>query len=162
MSIKTADLCDHYPDQVTIVDPSFRSFGQRKSFSGPISTVKVKDDNVLVRKALETIPAGNVLVVDGIASKNCALLGGNLAEIAAERGLGGIIINGYIRDFMEVCETDIGVMALGTIPLKSQKEGKGQENIPLAFGNALWNPGDYVYVDEDGIILASEKLIIDS
>ncbi|WP_431803661.1 ribonuclease E activity regulator RraA [Halobacillus andaensis] len=160
MKIKTADLCDSYPDKVSIVDPSFSSFGKMKSFFGPISTVKVKDDNVLVRKALETIPAGNVLVVDGMASKNCALLGGNLAEIAAERGLAGIIINGYIRDFMEVCETDIGIIALGTIPLKSRKEGKGQENVTLEFGNAVWNPNDYVYVDEDGVIVASEKLNI--
>ncbi|SEA01327.1 regulator of ribonuclease activity A [Thalassobacillus cyri] len=158
MTIKTADLCDEYPNKLSIVDPSFLSFGKEKSFFGPISTVKVKDDNVLVRRALETIPPGNVLVVDGAASKNCALMGGNLAEIAAQRGLAGVIINGYIRDSLEVCETDTGVIALGTIPLKSKKEGKGQENITLEFGNITWNPGDYVYVDEDGIVVASEKL----
>ncbi|WP_173918697.1 ribonuclease E activity regulator RraA [Halobacillus sp. Marseille-Q1614] len=156
--MKTADLCDHYPDKLSIVDPLFSSFGKRKSFFGPISTVKVKDDNVLVRRALETIAPGSVLVVDGMASKNCALLGGNLAEIAAKRGLAGIIVNGYIRDSTEVCETDIGVIALGTIPLKSRKEGKGEENVTLEFGNTLWNPNDYVYVDEDGVVVASEYL----
>lgn len=160
MTIKTADLCDEFPDKLSIVDPSFSSFGKKKSFFGPVSTVKVRDDNVLVRRALETIPPGNVLVVDGSASKNCALMGGNLAEIAAQRGLAGVIINGYIRDSLEVCETDTGVIALGTIPLKSKKEGKGQENITLEFGNTTWNPGDYVYVDEDGIVVASEKLEI--
>ncbi|MFG6113755.1 ribonuclease E activity regulator RraA [Halobacillus sp. MO56] len=158
MTIKTADLCDEYPEKLSIVDPSFSSFGKKKSFFGPIYTVKVKDDNVLVREALETIPPGHVLVVDGAASKNCALMGGNLAEIAAERGLAGVIINGYIRDLLEVCETDTGVIALGTIPLKSKKEGKGEKNITLEFGNTAWNPGDYVYVDEDGIVVSTEKL----
>ncbi|GGF10350.1 4-hydroxy-4-methyl-2-oxoglutarate aldolase [Halobacillus andaensis] len=158
MNIKTADICDRVPEKVRIVDPSFLSLGKKKSFFGPIFTVKVKDDNVLVRKALETIPGGSVLVVDGIASKNCALLGGNLAEIAARRGLAGIIINGYIRDRMEVCEAGTGVIALGSIPLKSRKEGKGEENIAVEFGNVRWNPNDYVYVDEDGILVASEKL----
>ncbi|WP_028782394.1 ribonuclease E activity regulator RraA [Thalassobacillus devorans] len=158
MNIKTTDLCDQYPEKIRLVDPSYESFGKKKSFFGPISTVQVKDDNVLVRKALETIPAGNVLVVDGMASKNCALLGGNLAEIAADRGLSGIIVNGYIRDRKEVVEADVGVMALGTIPLKSKKEGKGETDIPLEFGNTVWNPGDYVYVDEDGIIVSPEKL----
>ncbi|WP_254901810.1 ribonuclease E activity regulator RraA [Thalassobacillus devorans] len=158
MTMKTTDLCDQYPEKVRIVDPAYASFGKKKSFFGPISTVRVRDDNVLVRKALETIPAGNVLVVDGMASKNCALLGGNLAKIAADRGLAGIIVNGYIRDRLEVCEADVGVMALGTIPLKSKKEGKGKTDIPLAFGNTEWNPGDYVYVDEDGIIVSQEPL----
>ncbi|WP_082235924.1 ribonuclease E activity regulator RraA [Halobacillus massiliensis] len=158
--MKTADLCDEYPDKVKIVDPVFSSFGKRKSFYGPITTVKVKDDNVLVRKELEEISPGTVLVVDGDASKNCALLGGNLAEIAAANGAAGIIINGYVRDVLELCESDVGVIALGSIPLKSKKEGKGNVNIPLEFGNTTWVPNDYVYVDEDGIIVSSESLDI--
>ncbi|MFG6148823.1 ribonuclease E activity regulator RraA [Halobacillus sp. B23F22_1] len=158
MNIKTADICDRVPEKVRIVEPSFLSLGKKERFFGPIFTVKVKDDNVLVKKALETIPSGSVLVVDGAASKNCALLGGNLAEIAAKKGLAGIIINGYIRDRIELREAETGVIALGSLPLKSRKEGKGEENIALEFGNVVWNPNDYVYVDEDGILVASENL----
>ncbi|MBN8233946.1 ribonuclease E activity regulator RraA [Halobacillus kuroshimensis] len=158
MEVKTADLCDDYPDKLRIASPGLKSFGGVKSFHGPISTVQVKDDNVLVRKALETIPPGNVLVVDGMGSQNCALMGGNLAAIAEKRNLAGVIIHGYIRDSLEVADTDVGVLALGTFPLKSKKEGKGEESIPLTFGNVVWHPGDYAYVDEDGVVLAAEKL----
>ncbi|MCA1023777.1 ribonuclease E activity regulator RraA [Halobacillus litoralis] len=158
MDVKTADLCDDYSDQLRTASPGLKSYGKKKSFHGPISTVQVKDDNVLVKKALETIPAGNVLVVDGMGSQNCALMGGNLAAVAEKRKLAGIIIHGYIRDSLEVAGTDVGVLALGTFPLKSKKEGKGEEGIPLTFGNVVWHPGDYVYVDEDGVVLAEGKL----
>lgn len=73
MDVKTADLCDDYSDQLRTASPGLKSYGKKKSFHGPISTVQVKDDNVLVKKALETIPAGNVLVVDGMARRTAPL-----------------------------------------------------------------------------------------
>jgi regulator of ribonuclease activity A len=159
MSFKTADLCDDFSNELQIVGSSFQSFGKRKSFSGPIETVKVFEDNVLVKKALETIPAGSVLVVDGGGSHRCALLGDRLGEIAQERGLAGVIINGCVRDSAELAQLDVGILALGTHPLKSKKEGKGDTNISLSFLSVSWNPGDYVYADEDGVIISERKLI---
>lgn len=67
---------------------------QKKRFSGPIATVKVFEDNVLVKEALQSVPKGSVLVVDGGGSRNCALLGDRLGEIAQNRELAGVIING--------------------------------------------------------------------
>lgn len=158
MTIKTADLCDDYSNELQIIGSAFRSYGKRTSFSGPIETVKVFEDNVLVKGALETIPAGSVLVVDGGGSFRCALLGDRLGEIAQERGLAGIIINGCVRDSAELAQLDVGIFALGTNPLKSKKEGKGEQNISLSFLSANWNPGDYVYADEDGVVIAERKL----
>ncbi len=158
MSVKTTDLCDEYAAELTICKEEFRSYGKRKAFSGPISTAKVLEDNVLVKQQLETIPAGHVLVVDGGGSRNCALLGDRLAGIAIERGLAGIIVNGCVRDTADLAQMDIGVLALGSHPLKSKKEGKGATDITVAFGEVQWKPGNVVYADEDGIVTAKRDL----
>lgn len=158
MSFKTADLCDDYSNELQVIGSVFRSFGKRNSFSGPIETVKVFEDNVLVKSALETIPAGSVLVVDGGGSQRCALLGDRLGEIAQSRGLAGVVINGCVRDSAELAQLDVGILALGSHPLKSKKEGKGDKDISLGFLSLDWNPGDYLYADEDGIVIAERKL----
>lgn len=159
MSFKTADLCDEFSNELQAIGSEFKSYGGRKSFCGPIQTVKVFEDNVLVKQALETIPEGSVLVVDGGASKNCALMGDRLGEIAESRKIAGVIIYGCIRDAADIAGQDIGVFALGTMPLKSKKEGKGEANVPLHFLGVDWKPGDYVYADEDGVVIASRKLV---
>ncbi len=158
MGFKTADLCDEFSKELVICKQPFTSFGKKTAFSGPISTVKVLEDNVLVKEALQTIPEGNVLVVDGGGSRNCALLGDRLASIAVERGLAGIIIYGCVRDTADLSDMDVGILALGSNPLRSIKEGKGERDVPVIFGKALWKPGDYIYADEDGIIIAERKL----
>jgi regulator of ribonuclease activity A len=159
MTFKTADLCDDFSKELEVCKVEFRSYGGRKRFFGPISTVKVWEDNVLVKEALQTIPKGNVLVVDGGGSKDCALLGDRLGEIAQERGLAGIIINGCVRDTVDLGNLEIGILALGSNPLKSKKEGKGERNVTVRFGDMEWKPGHYVYADEDGILIATRPLL---
>jgi len=136
----------------------FTPYGSAEAFSGKISTVKVHEDNVLVREALEDVPAGTVLVVDGGGSKRCALLGDRLAAIAATRNLAGIIINGCVRDSKELADIDVGILALATHPLKSNKKGEGERDVPVEFGGVTWTPGHHVYADEDGVLLAAEML----
>lgn len=159
MVFKTADLSDDFSKEITICKQSYTSYGRKTAFSGPISTVKVLEDNVLVEEALETIPEGNVLIVDGGGSRNCALLGDRLAGIAVNRGLAGIIVHGCIRDTADIAQMDVGVLALGSNPLRSNKVGDGEKNIMLNFGEITWHPGDYVYADEDGIIVSNKKLV---
>lgn len=159
MGFKTADLCDDYSNELQIIGSSLKSYGKRKSFSGPIVTVKVFEDNVLVKNALETIPAGSVLVVDGGASHRCALLGDRLGGIAQTRGLAGVIINGCVRDSVELSQLDVGILALGSHPLKSKKEGKGESDTIVSFLSVDWKPGSYVYADEDGIVIADRRLL---
>lgn len=158
-NFKTADLYDEHTNDVQVCQLDFCSFGEKKRFSGKIETVKVFEDNVLFKEALETVPEGSVIVVDGGGSRNCALMGDRLASIAISRGLAGVIINGCVRDAAELGEMDIGVLALGTTPQRSKKNGIGERNVSFIFGDVEWRPGDYVYVDEDGVILAEEKLI---
>lgn len=158
MRFRTTDLCDEHADDLRIVSPLFRDYGGRRQFHGPVSTVKVFEDNSLVRDALEEAGEGRVLVVDGGGSMRCALLGGNLAVLARENGWSGVVVYGCVRDAVELADTEVGVKALNTHPLKSVKKGVGQREVPVTFGGVTFNAGDCLYADEDGIIVASEPL----
>jgi len=136
----------------------FTSYGSVRGFDGPISTVRVHEDNVLVREALEDLAPGSVLVLDGGGSRRCALLGDKLPSIAASRGLAGIMMNGYVRDSRELAGIEVGVLALATSPLRSRKQGKGQRDVPVRFGGLTWAPGQYAYADEDGVVVANGML----
>jgi len=159
MDFKTADLCDEFGKELDICEQPFQSYGNQKRFYGQISTVRVFEDNVLVKEALETIPEGNILVVDGGGSRRCALLGDRLGEIAVTRKLAGVIINGCVRDTADLLQLETGIFALGSNPKRSSKDGKGERDIIVTFGGIDWKPGDYVYADEDGVIVSHRKLI---
>jgi regulator of ribonuclease activity A len=159
MSFYTADLCDANEAEVRTTEPVFLVFGERLTFGGPIRTLRVYEDNSLVKETLAGAGDGAVLVVDGGASTHSALLGGNLAELASANGWAGLIINGCIRDVHEVNACNIGVRALGTCPRKSEKRGQGDRNAVLSFAGTEFRPGEFVYCDLDGVIVASRNLL---
>lgn len=159
MPYKTTDLCDAHPNKIAVAEPiGFKDFGGTKIFSGKIETVKCFEDNSLVRQALEQSGEGKVLVVDGGGSMRCALLGDMLGELGVKNKWAGIIIYGCIRDSAAMATLPIGVKALNVVPLKSNKRNEGQADIPLRFAGVSFKPGAFVYCDEDGIIVAKEKL----
>jgi regulator of ribonuclease activity A len=159
MELKTTDLCDAHPDKVNVAEPiGLKDFGGSKYFSGKIQTVKCFEDNSLVRKALEANGEGKVLVIDGGGSMRCALLGDMLADIAIKNKWNGVIVYGCIRDSEAVSKLPLGVKALNTIPLKSNKRNEGQENINVRFAGTAFVPGHFVYCDADGIIVVAEAL----
>ena len=158
MSFATADLYDGYEEKLQIATPMFNDYGGKKRFSGPASTVKVFEDNSLVRAALEEAGVGRVLVVDGDASLRCALVGDMLAELGKDNGWQGIIVYGCIRDSAVIANINIGVKALNTNPRKSVKKGAGERDVAITFADVTINPGDYVYADEDGVVISAEKL----
>lgn len=161
MSFKTPDLCDAFSDECQIVlgTPRFFDFGGKLSFNGPISTLKVFEDNTLVRQQLETDGKGRVMVVDAGGSNRCAMLGDNLAELGVKNNWAGIIMYGCIRDSEDIAQLALGVKALGTMPLKSVKRGEGQIDIPVTFAGVTFTPGDFAYCDADGIITAGRDLL---
>jgi len=157
-SIKTADLCDGFAGRVRVCEPMFTSYGSVAAFHGQISTVRVYEDNVLVKEALEDLAPGRVLVVDGGGSRRCALVGDKLADIAASQGLAGIIVNGCVRDSRELAGIDVGILALASHPLRSAKAGEGSRDVPVEFGDVTWTLDHYVYADDDGIVVSADKL----
>jgi regulator of ribonuclease activity A len=155
----TPDLCDQYPELVQVVEPMFSNYGARERFSGKIVTVKCFEDNSCVKALVDTEGQGRVMVVDGGGSMRSACLGDMLAERASVNGWSGLIIYGCIRDVDEIMATDIGVQALGTQPMKTDKKGIGETQIPVTFGGVTFTPGDYVYADNNGIVVAPQQLI---
>lgn len=158
MNYQTADLCDKYAEFVQVVDPIFKNFGGKNLFGGQITTVKVHEDNVLVKDMLNQSGQGRVLVVDGGGSLRCALLGDNLAQLAVNQGWEGVIVYGCIRDAAAIAHIPIGLKALNTHPLKSVKHGRGDSNVPVNFGGVTFFPNHYVYADMDGIIILDRKV----
>jgi regulator of ribonuclease activity A len=155
----TADLCDAYASSVQVAQPLFREYGGIEKFAGPVETLRVRDDNTLVRAALETVGQGRVLVIDGAASMKCALVGGRLATLAATNGWAGVIVNGCIRDVVEIRELRVGIRALNAVPMRSEKNGEGERGGSLSFAGVTFAPGDFVYADADGILVARSKLV---
>lgn len=159
MSLKTTDLCDNHPDKVRVSEPiGFNNYGGEMMFHGQIETVKCFEDNSLVRKALEQNGEGKVLVVDGGGSMRCALLGDMLGELGVKNNWRGVVVYGCIRDSGAMANLQLGVKALATIPLKSNKRNEGQQNIPVRFAGIDFVPGEFLYADEDGIIVSKEAL----
>jgi regulator of ribonuclease activity A len=155
--MRTTDLWDAHADAFRLLEPVFRDFGGKRSFHGPVTTLKVFEDNALVRSALETPGAGRVLVIDGGGSVRRALVGGNLGKLAEQNGWAGIVVFGALRDSVELATCDVGLKALAVIPAKSEKKGVGERDVPVSFAGATLRPGDFLYADEDGI-LVSEQL----
>lgn len=158
MTFSTADLHDEHEDKVQVANILMEGYGQKARFSGPISTVKCFEDNSLVRAALEEPGKGRVLVVDGGASIRCALVGDKLAELGMQNGWEGMVIHGCIRDSAVISTLDIGIKALGTNPRRSVKKGEGERDIVLNFADTTFTPGNWLYADEDGILISPDEL----
>ncbi len=157
--MNTADLSDAYPD-VPVCEPIFRNFGGTLQFHGPVRTVKCFEDNTYIRQALSQPADGAVLVVDAGGSRWCAMLGDNLARMGLDNGWAGAVFNGLIRDSVEISTLPFGVRALGTIPRRSRKEGVGKVDVPVSFAGVTFHPGDYLYADEDGMIVSGKPLVL--
>jgi regulator of ribonuclease activity A len=160
MAIGTTDLCDEFGADVSVAEPLFRDWGGARSFAGPIETVRVFEDNALVRQMLEKPGQGRVLVVDGGGSLRTALVGGNLAALAHTNGWAGLVVHGCIRDAAEIAATPIGVKALSVIPRKSAKAGAGESGVPVTFAGVTFFPGAHLFADRDGIVVADRNLLI--
>jgi regulator of ribonuclease activity A len=152
------DLCDLYPDLVQALEPMFSNYGGRERFGGEIVTVKCFEDNSLVKQLVETDGYGRVMVVDAGGSIRRACLGDMLAEKASANGWSGLVIYGCIRDVDEVMATDIGVQALGVHPIKTDKKGIGETQVNVTFAGVTFVPGDYLYADNNGIIVSAKAL----
>lgn len=159
MAIQTADLCDDNEGKVRVCHPMFHHYGGRKAFAGQIATLKVFEDNSLVREALASPGNGRVLVVDGGGSLRCALVGDQLGLLGVKNGWSGVVVYGCIRDSKPLGDMDIGVLALATNPLKSVKKGIGDKDVTVHFGGVSFIPGEWLYADEDGVIVSAEPLL---
>lgn len=171
IAFATCDLCDLLKGDFTgdfrVLPPVFRDFGAVKKFAGPVVTVKCFEDNTLVKAAVDSLgyldtPQGRVakvLVVDGGGSLRKALLGGNLGAAAARNGWAGVVIDGCVRDTSELATQAVGIRALAVMPLPTEKRQQGQADVAVQVQGVWIRPGDWLYADEDGIVVASRALV---
>lgn len=159
--LHTPDLCDENEGNVRVLDGIFNNYGGKKAFCGKAVTVKCFEDNSKVKELVETNGEGKVMVVDAGGSRRRACLGDMLAEKAAVNGWQGIVMYGCIRDVDIIAETDLGVQALGTHPMKTEKRGIGDIDVEVTFAGVTVTPGDYIYADNNGIIVSSSELEAD-
>ncbi|MFF3438167.1 ribonuclease E activity regulator RraA [Streptosporangium sp. NPDC002721] len=158
MRLSTADLVDAHGSAVASCLTQFRSYGPSPRFAGPIATVRCLEDNALVKRVLATPGEGHVLVVDGAGSLRTALMGDVIAASAVSHGWSGVVVNGAVRDTAALGGLDLGVKALGSNPAKSAKEGTGELDVPVTFGEVVFTPGAWLYSDEDGILVSPARL----
>jgi regulator of ribonuclease activity A len=144
---------------LVVLNQFFILLEKKKAFSGKITTLKLFEDNSFVRKQLESNGKGKVLVVDGGASLRCALVGDKLAELAITNKWEGIIVNGCIRDSYLINQMDIAIKAINTSPVKSIKRNIGKMNIPVNFSGVTFIPGQFVYSDNDGVLISKKSLL---
>lgn len=158
MTLKTSDLCDACDEALACALP-FRSFGRRTAFAGAIRTLRCFEDIALMRNAVNQPGQGQVLVIDGGGSLARALFGDVMADIASRNGWAGLVINGAIRDSVEINGMDIGVKALGTVPRRGERTGAGEVDVPIRFGGVTFTPGRRLVADEDGVIVLPEGVL---
>lgn len=162
MVFSTCDFCDVHKHDASgafrVLPPVFRDLGGRPVFAGPVSTVRCFEDNSRVKAAVESPGGGRVLVVDGGASLRRALVGGNLAASAAQHGWAGVVVNGGVRDAAELAATDLGVRALALVPMPTDRRNEGQTDLPVMIQGVWIRPGDWLYADADGMVVADRPL----
>lgn len=156
----TPDLCDAYADGVAVLEPLFTNFGGREAFAGEVVTVKCFEDNSKVKELAGQPGHGRVMVVDGGGSMRRALLGDMIAANALANGWAGFVINGCIRDVDEIGAMDLGVQALATHPMKTEKRGQGDVDVAITFAGHTIHPGDFIVCDNNGVIVSPVPLEI--
>jgi regulator of ribonuclease activity A len=163
IAFATCDLCDAHKNDTDgdfrVLPPVFKDYGQRMKFAGPVATVKCFEDNTLVKAAVDSPGHGRVLVVDGGASLRRALVGGNLGKAAARNGWAGVVVDGCVRDSAELAACDVGIRALALMPQPTEKRNEGQSHVAVQIQGVWVRPGDWLYADEDGIVIASRPLV---
>ena len=161
MTHSVPDICDQFIDDIAVLEPVFHDYGGKQRFCGEIVTIKCFEDNSLVAETVREPGKGRVIVVDGGGSLRRALLGDMLAAAAVDKGWAGLLVNGCVRDVEILATLDLGVKALASYPVRTDKRGEGQRDVPLRFAAALMEPGDFLYADANGIVVAKHKLDIE-
>jgi regulator of ribonuclease activity A len=158
MSLPTADLIDRHGDELLSCETQFRQYGGRRFFHGPVRTVRTLEDNALIKQLLGEPGRGAVLVVDGGGSLRTALMGDQIAALAQKNGWAGAILYGAVRDTVALGQIDLGIKALGSNPRKSAKTLAGAVDVPVIFGSVTFAPGNWVYSDDDGVVVSPRQL----
>ncbi|MBB3979562.1 RraA family protein [Rhizobium azooxidifex] len=139
--------------RMTAGGSALRPFYTGGTMTGPAITVKSRPgDNLMVHKALDIAEPGDIVVVDAGGDTTNAIIGELMVAHAQQRGLGGIVIFGAIRDSAELSAGSFPVFACGVTHRGPYKDGPGEVNVPIAIDGMVIHPGDLICGDPDGLL----------
>jgi len=162
MSVSTADLCDRFAEliasgQLAVLEGDWQWFGPLHAMFGRIETLEARGCNVELRDLLKQPGRGQVLVVDSGGHPG-ALLGDNLAALARSNDWAGVLVSGNVRDVSTLASIDLAVLATGSWPVRSRNEPGGAVGTLLMLGGVMVSPGQWIYADEDGVLISTHEL----
>lgn len=142
-----------------IMDCGIKPLDPATTICGPAITVEVDPaDNLMIHAALKLARPGDVLVVNAHGNVNHGVWGEIMTSVAVRKKLGGLVIDGAVRDSRDIVASGFPVFSRGVCPLGGGKEGDGQVNLPIACGGVPVNPGDIVLGDADGVIVIPKEM----
>jgi 4-hydroxy-4-methyl-2-oxoglutarate aldolase len=141
-----------------IVDPAVRAIIPEVRIAGPAFTVVAEDDHLPVMSALTAAAPGDVLVIATNGGSR-AVFGELLATDAHRRGLAAIVADGLCRDLRGLRRIGLPVFARGTTPRAGTAVSRAPSGATIAFGGVEVAPGDIVFGDDDGLLVASAERI---
>ncbi|GMB00064.1 PilZ domain-containing protein [Pelosinus sp. IPA-1] len=154
--IPVANIADNM-NRMSCMDAKIRPINE-VPLLGPAFTVKARPgDNLMLHRALDLAEPGDIVVVDAQGDLTNAIMGELMALWAKQRGIGGFVIDGAIRDIGALKKMDLAIYAAGVTPAGPYKDGPGEINVPVACGGVVVNPGDILVGDEDGIVVINPR-----
>lgn len=139
--------------------PEIKPIKEEYRLSGRALTVKIPvGDNLEVLKAIREAKPGDILVVDAKGDKYRAIAGDFVVGMAQTLGVGGIVVDGVIRDIVGIKELNFPVFSRGTTVAASGKVGVGEINVPISCGGVSINPGDIIVGDADGVVVIPQPM----
>ena len=160
MTIFTADICDEHCEKVQVLTAGYKNYGGINNCQGEIITIKLdKNNSDLITLLRDEDGSGKVVVVD-VDQAYFAVVGENLMNFAHKNNYAGIIINGYVRDTLQITDIPVALYALDTCPRKYIPVTSGERGVALSFGGVDFIQGSYLYADTDGIIVTAEKIVV--
>jgi len=140
------------------VDCAIKPIAQGVRICGPAFTVQCHPkDNLMLHKALEKAQPGDIIVASVGGYYDAGYLGGLMATSAVARKIGGLAIDGCIRDSEEIIKMGWPVFCRGFCIFGTAKTGTGLVNHPILFGGTMVNPGDLILGDNDGVVVVDRN-----
>lgn len=132
----------------------------RMKLAGPALTVDVRPgDNLMIHAAIALAKPGDVLVIDGKGDQTAALMGTIMMTACKQLGLAGVVIDGAVRDSLEIDEMDYPVFSFGTSPNGPTKNVPGRIGHPVSVGGVTVGAGDLVVADADGVVVIERERV---
>ncbi|WP_432725807.1 RraA family protein [Variovorax sp. W6] len=133
---------------------------QRMKLAGSALTVEVRPgDNLMIHAAIALAKPGDVLVIDGKGDQSAALMGTIMMNACRQVGIAGVVIDGAVRDSVEIDEMGFPVFSVGTNPNGPTKLASGRIGHPVSVGGVAVRPGDLVVGDADGVVVVEREKV---